>query len=134
MEGAMSSLYRTILISSSLAILAACAQGKPAERPPVAPAATVVGEPVNCISRLQVRDVKIRDDRTIDFIGSGGRVWRNTLASRCPGLTRNIAIAYKSSTSQICSVDVFYPVETLGGMHRGAGCHLGKFVPVELKK
>ena len=103
-------------------------------RPPVSPAATVVGEPQSCISRSQLRETRVRDDSTIDFIGSGERVWRNTLTSRCPGLRPNNGFAYQTSLSQLCSTDLIYVLETAGGLRRGAACGLGQFVPVKLEK
>jgi hypothetical protein len=103
-------------------------------RPPVAPAATIVGEPQSCVSRGQLRETRIRDDSTIDFFGSGGRVWRNTLSGSCPGLRPHNGFAYETSLSQLCSTDIIYVLETAGGLRRGAACGLGPFVPVKLAK
>jgi hypothetical protein len=114
--------------------LAACAPERPAERPPVSPAARVVGDPVSCIPLSQLRETRVRDDWTIDFIGAGDRVWRNTLTSRCPGLRINNAITYETSLTQLCSTDIVYVLETAGGLHRGPACGLGQFVPVELAR
>lgn len=114
--------------------LAACNQERPAERPAVSPAARVVGEPASCIPLSQFRETRVRDDWTIDFIGAGGKAWRNTLSSRCPGLKAQNAITYKTSLSQLCSTDIVYVLETAGGLHRGPACNLGPFVPVRLEK
>ncbi len=115
--------------------LAGCTQDKPAQRPAVAPAAKITGEPESCIQLNQFHDTKIRDDWTIDFIGSGDKVWRNTLTSRCPGLKSNDAITYETSLSKLCSTDIVYVLERMGGdLHRGAACGLGQFVPVKLEK
>lgn len=103
-------------------------------RPAVTPVATVVGKPQSCVPLAQLGETRIRDDWTIDFIGDG-RVWRNALTGRCPGLKSNQRISYETSLSQLCSTDIIYVLETAAGnLHRGAACGLGQFVPVKLAK
>lgn len=75
----------------------------------------------------------VRDDWTIDFV-VGSRVWRNTLPSRCPGLKVNRAFSYETSLSQLCSTDIIYVLENVGGLRRGAACGLNQFLPVTLAK
>lgn len=104
-----------------------------AVRPPVSPAATIVGEPQSCVSLAQLRETRVRDDSTIDFMGSGGRVWRNTLTHGCPGLRASSGIGYETSLGRLCSTDIVYVLETAGGLRRGAACGLGQFMPVKLE-
>jgi len=116
------------------AALTACNQAGPAEKPAVAPAARVVGEPQSCIQIAQIQTTRIRDDWTIDFIGNGDRVWRNTLPNRCSGLKSEDRFTYATSLSQLCSTDIIYVLHDYGGRpERGAGCGLGQFVPVTLE-
>jgi hypothetical protein len=128
------------LAAPSLAVaglaLASCMQERPAERPPVSPAATVAGEPENCVSLSSFNETRIRDDWTIDFIrGPGNRAWRNTLPNRCNGLKSADAFTYETSLTQLCSTDIIYVLDRIGGdLQRGAGCGLGEFVPVELER
>lgn len=115
--------------------LTACTQERPAERPPVSPAAEVIGEAQSCISIASISSTEIRDDYTIDFMGGGSRVWRNTLPNRCSGLKFEDAFTYSTSLSQLCSTDIIYVLRNVGGdLQRGPGCGLGKFVPVKLAK
>ena len=114
--------------------LAACAQERPANRPAVSPAAQVTGPAESCIPLAQIRETRVRDDWTIDFISGGGRAWRNTLTSRCSGLRAANAITYETSLSQLCDTEIVYVLETAGGLHRGPACSLGKFVPVRLER
>lgn len=115
--------------------LTACTQERPTERPAPEPPATVVGEAQSCIPLTQIRQTRVRNDWTIDFEGTGGRVWRNALTSRCPGLNINDAITYKTSLTQLCNTDIVYVLETIGGRpQRGAACNLGDFVPVKLER
>ncbi len=115
--------------------LAACTQERPSDRPSVAPAARIVGEAESCVPITMLRESKIRDDWTIDFIRSGNRAWRNTLPYRCSGLRSDDAFTYETSLTQLCSTDIIYPLRNIGGrLERGGGCGLGKFVPVELEK
>ena len=124
------------LMSLAAVVLPACTQqdadSAPASR---APAAKVVGDPVSCVSLNQIRSSRVHDDRTIDFEMTGGRVYRNTLPNRCPGLGAEESFTYETSLSQLCSVDIIYVLDRSGGgVRRGAGCGLGSFVPVELEK
>ena len=105
------------------------------DRPAPSPAAKPIGAPVSCIPLHQIRETRIRDDWTIDFVGNGNRVWRNALTSRCPGLRADNAITYETSLSQLCSVDIVYRLQTFAGApQRGPACSLGQFVPVRLEK
>lgn len=100
-----------------------------------APAATVAGPPESCINRSQVRNTVIRSDRVIDFEMQGGKIYRNTLRSSCPGLGFERAITYETSIDQLCRPQIVYALQTIGGvLQRGAGCSLGEFVPVEYVK
>jgi hypothetical protein len=120
----------------ALPLLAAgCAPAgeRPSDANPAAgaPAVTVVGEPQNCVNRNQVRQTVVRSDRVIDFEMNGGKVFRNTLDRNCPGLGMDRAITYETSIDQLCSVQIVYTLQNIGGRpQRGAGCALGKFVPV----
>lgn len=96
------------------------------------PAVTVVGEAQSCIPIAQLRQSRVRDDRTIDFEMVGDKVYRNILPSRCPRLGFEEAFTYATSLSQLCNTDIIYVLETTGGeLRRGAACGLGDFVPVE---
>jgi hypothetical protein len=115
--------------------LASCTQERPSDRPAVSPAAKIVGEAESCVQITQLRESRIRDDWTIDFIRSGNRAWRNTLPYRCNGLKSEDAFTYETSLTQLCSTDIIYVLQRVGGsLQRGPGCGLGKFVPVELEK
>lgn len=114
--------------------LVACNQEGPARTTAVAPAARVVGEAVSCVPLTAFDSTRIRDNRTIDFMRTGTKGWRNTLPYDCPGLRSADAFTYETSLSQLCSTDMIHVLEQAGGPHRGAACGLGKFVPVELSR
>lgn len=115
--------------------LAACAQGEARDTPPPSPAAEVAGQPQDCLPLNQFSNTRVRDDRTIDFIGSGRHVWRVTLPNRCSGLKAADSITYETSLSQLCRQDIVYPLNRFGNdFQRGAGCGLGPFVPVKLSQ
>lgn len=100
-----------------------------------APAVTVLGEGERCIMRDRVRQTQVRSDRVIDFEMNGGQVYRSTLPQRCPGLGMDRAITYETSINQLCTNQIVYSLENIGGVpRRGAGCNLGEFVPVEYVK
>lgn len=100
-----------------------------------APAVTVLGSAERCIMRDRVRQTLVRSDRVIDFEMQSGKVYRSILPNSCPGLSLDQAIAYETSINQLCSNQIIYSLENIGGVpRRGAGCSLGEFVPVEYVK
>jgi hypothetical protein len=100
-----------------------------------APPATATGPGENCINRSQVRNTVVRSDQVIDFEMQGGKVYRNTLRDRCPGLGWDRAITYETSIDQLCTPQIVFVLQNIGGnLQRGAGCSLGKFVPVKYEK
>ena len=128
--------------SLALAALPLLAIGcAPVERPTDAnpsagaPAITVLGEGQRCIMRDQVRQTVVRNDRVIDFEMHSGKVYRSTMTQRCPGLSFDRAITYETSINQLCTNQIVYALQNIGGVpQRGAGCTLGGFVPVEYVK
>ncbi|PLK23787.1 hypothetical protein C0V72_07790 [Porphyrobacter sp. TH134] len=71
----------------------------------------------------------------IDFEMAGGKVYRSTLPGRCIGLNFDRAITYETSIDQLCTQQIVYTLQNIGGVpQRGAGCALGEFVPVEYVK
>ncbi len=123
-------------------ILSACAAPDPATEAArtaaaiaAAPAATVTGPGERCINRSQLRNTVVRSERVIDFEMNGGKVYRNTLRQSCPGLNFDRAIAYETSIDQLCTQQIVYSLQNVGGVpRRGAGCSLGDFVPVDYVK
>ena len=119
MKNTLTILSAIGLISSGIAI-AYASENSPEFR--------TVGAPKNCVSTHQIRSTKIINDSTIDFKMAGGKTYRNSLPSSCPGLRRDDAFSYRTSTSQLCNVDIIRVVENFGGrLQEGAGCGLGKF-------
>jgi hypothetical protein len=117
-----------------LLALAACTQGETRETPAPSPAAQAIGEARDCLPLTQFSNTRIRDDRTIDFIGgAGNKVWRVTLPNRCSGLKAADTFSYETSLSQLCRQDIIYPLQQYGGgFQRMGGCGMGPFVPVKL--
>jgi len=123
------------------ALMLAAAACAPVERDPNAdpaadaPAVKVLGEGQTCINRTQIRQTQVRSDRVIDFEMRGGKVYRNILPQSCPGLRLERAFTYNTTIDQLCTPEIIYVLQNLGGVpQRGAGCGLGRFVPVEYVK
>ncbi len=128
------SVLRPLVPLAALPLVAACAAyEEDTDFVSDAPAARVVGEPVSCLNHSRIRSTQVHDDRTIDFVLTGGDIYRNTLPRRCPRLGFEQAISYDVRGGQLCSPDIIYVLDRIGGgVQRGAGCGLGDFVPVEL--
>ncbi|QOT72780.1 hypothetical protein H5V43_06620 [Sphingobium fuliginis] len=119
-------LIRQFALAAALACTAAPAlAGK-------APANLVpAGKPVDCVQLNAIRSTEVRDDRTIDFIMNGNKVYRNILPMSCPSLGFERRFLYKTSLSQLCSVDIITVLYQTGGLQRGPSCGLGKFQPMQ---
>lgn len=120
----------SLIILTTLAAMTGGASGLSAKKEPTQVRA--VGEPVNCVSLNRIRSTDVIDDSTIDFKMAGGKTYRNSLPYSCPGLKFEDRFSYKTSISQLCSVDIIRVLNNYGGhLSEGAGCGLGKFQPVE---
>jgi hypothetical protein len=121
---------RLLIAASSLLFLAAPGTASQDHKDKI-PAATPAGKPVDCLRLIDIRETKVRDDSTIDFITRGNKVYRNTLNGSCPQLGFEKRFSYKTSLNQLCSVDLI-TVLVSPGLSQGASCGLGKFQPVTL--
>ena len=129
---------RITILASALA-LAGCAAGANEPAPDAealtrnVPAARVTGEPQSCIRLVEVTNSEVRNDYTIDFErGPGDDIYRAVLDNGCPGLSSADAFTYDTSLSQLCTTDIIYPLHQGGGLNRGPGCGISRFIPMEL--
>ena len=125
-------LHLGFLIALPLA-LGACAEttannSGTASGPQSTPAKTGGGQPqtTDCINLISLDHTEVVNDQTILFYMVGGKVWKNTLPYKCPGLGFEGAFGYETAIDQLCSVDTITVLDTDGGMP-GATCGLGKF-------
>lgn len=120
-----------ILLAVSALVFAA-APGTAGQHHAGVPAATPVGDPVNCVRLNQILRTAVRDGGTIDFIMRNGRVYRNQLdGGACPSLSSEKRFLYKTSSGDLCSYDTITVLRD-PGLTRGATCGLGPFQPVKL--
>jgi hypothetical protein len=97
------------------------------------PDAVPDGKPVSCVQTTNIRSTSVHGDSVIDFHMLGGKVYRNTLPMSCPSLGFEERFLYRTSTSQLCSVDIITVLQS-PGLSQGASCGLGQFQPVKLTK
>ena len=117
------------------ALLSLIATGPVFARPTPVPEATPTGKAVDCIAISQIQESRVRSDSIIDFRVSGKKWYRNTLPNSCPSLGFEQRFSYRTSTSQLYSVDTIAVLQNYGsGIQEGARCGLGKFQPVEILK
>lgn len=103
------------------------------ERESKAPEARSIGEPRSCIMLRNIRQTKVHDDYTIDFEMRGGKIYRNDLPRRCPGLAFEESFSYATSINQLCSVDIITVLNRGGvGLQPRASCGLGRFQEIKL--
>ncbi|KQM97047.1 hypothetical protein ASE85_15985 [Sphingobium sp. Leaf26] len=124
----MSVRFAKFILCAALTSIALPALAK--EKPdPYVPAS---GAALDCVQIRSIRSTNVRDDRTIDFIMNGNKVYRNSLPNSCPSLGFEKRFLYKTSLSQLCSVDIITVLWNAGpGLQPGASCGLGKFQPME---
>jgi len=124
-------MRKMLLIIPAIALLSAGGAFALADKTAPEPV-RAVGEPKSCVTISQIRSTKVIDSRNIDFRIAGGKTYRNTLPQSCPGLTFEDRFSYRTSLSQLCSVDIVRVLHDQGGsLYEGAGCGLGKFQMVE---
>ncbi|HKY83077.1 MAG TPA: hypothetical protein VJM09_16595 [Sphingobium sp.] len=88
------------------------------------------GKAIDCVQIRSIRNTEVRNDRTIDFIMNGNKIYRNMLPNSCPSLGFERRFMYKTSLSQLCSVDIITVLYDSPTLMRGASCGLGKFQPM----
>lgn len=85
----------------------------------------------HCVRISEIEKIDIVDSETLIFRLRRGKVYRNDLPHRCPGLRPNDTLMYRSSVGRLCSVDVVTVLEDWGfGYAPGASCGLGMFEPI----
>ena len=119
------------MLLTALAFTALAAPGMARDRTEI-PAATETGKPESCIPLSQISETRVHGDRTIDFIMTGRRTYRNTLPYACPSLGFEEKFTYETSISQLCSTDTITVLYSSPALSRGATCGLGQFQPVTL--
>lgn len=91
-----------------------------------------IGEAQTCISRSRIRSTDVIDDQTIDFEMINGDIYRNKLPNKCSGLAFEEAFSYRTSTNQLCNVDIIRVLDNIAGrIDPGIACGLGKFQPIK---
>jgi hypothetical protein len=130
----------SIAVAAGLVMLSSCTTDNSHRAPdadapasaPSSPVKTATGKPASgrsCVQLSQIRETRVVDDRTIDFILRDRTVLRNTLPYACPNLGFERAFSYATSLSELCSVDIISVINNGGGPRIGASCGLGTFIP-----
>lgn len=84
-----------------------------------------------CISLTRLASTDVVDDRNILFHMRDGRIYRNKLAHRCPGLRFEETFMYRTSLGRLCDLDRITILHDVGfGFTHGPSCGLGEFYPV----
>jgi hypothetical protein len=120
------------MILTALALVVAATPGGARDRNRI-PEATPDGKPENCIRTISIRQTFVRSDSVIDFDMGGGKIYRNTLPYACPELGFEEKFLYKTSTSELCSVDTITVLHD-PQLGQGPTYGLGPFQPVKLVK
>jgi hypothetical protein len=75
-----------------------------------------------CLDATRIDHTSMPDDQTILFYMRGGKIWKNTLKTACPGLHAEHAFAQVIRGSEICSNRQMIQV-----INRETPCALGAF-------
>ncbi|GAB4149804.1 MAG: hypothetical protein Tsb0016_21270 [Sphingomonadales bacterium] len=89
-----------------------------------------IGEKVNCVDIIRIRNTRVVDDRTILFFMRGNAVYKNSLPNACPGLGFEKTFTYSTSLSRLCNTDIITVLYTTP-VQRGASCGLGMFERID---
>ncbi len=103
------------------------------------------GKVQRCLSDHEYRNFRVLDDKRMIFEGRRGKLWINTLRSRCPDLRHGTVLRVRSYSpmGRICALDTFavddwftwpwyrrWPWHWGTAWSSGATCMLGNFQPV----
>jgi hypothetical protein len=126
-------MKKLILGLATLAIATTAGAFGPAERRAKQLAAyEPAGKAVSCIDIRSIDSTQVLSNTVIDFKMRGGKVYRNTLSYSCPGLSFEDSFSYRTSSSQLCSVDIIRVLQSTGShLQEGAACGLGTFQPMQ---
>ena len=125
----MNAPFSAPLATLALGVALACAVA-PAAAKPKPDNLVPSGKAVSCVNLSSIRNTEVRDDRTIDFIMNGRKIYRNRMEHSCPGLGSEKRFLYKTSLSQLCSVDIITVLYSSPNLNPGASCGLGMFQPM----
>jgi len=133
MEEAM---HRIVLVSIAGLAAVACSAEHPAgptaaEQAGLAQALAgrTAGPAVSCVSQRDIGGNESFGEGTILFHGrTGGTVYVNQPAGGCPLLTRNRAITYRTTSSQLCRGEIVTVLDPVSHVEFGS-CALGDFTP-----
>ncbi len=127
-----------IMLLAGLALLAACAPASPPAAAAPAPGRVDVatfkatGAPRRCIPLRNTQLTGAGDNHAMARSGAN-RWWRNELRTRCPAMSRNHTIVLRTTTGQMCDMDMFEIIDPVSRMSFGS-CSLGMFTPVEVPR
>lgn len=85
------------------------------------------GKPQDCITRERMGEMR-SFPKTLLFVESRKRVWRNDTVGTCAGLKNDDLVVISSIGSRMCRGDIVHTRQRLGGGLTGS-CALGQFVP-----
>jgi hypothetical protein len=119
-------MVRPLALASVALFAAGCTTAAPPELAELKP----IGPAQMCLQLQNIRNTRVLDDQTIDFIMRNGDVFRNRLPNSCPQLGFQQSFTYATSITQLCSVDIITVlIQGQPGL-RGASCGLGPFTPI----
>jgi hypothetical protein len=99
----------------------------------VEPAATNPDKP--CLQLIAIDGINIIDNRHLGFRLRNGDYYLNQLPQSCPWLVRNRAIMYSTPITRLCSRDIIYVLDNVGGGFQQMGsCGLGTFRSVSAEE
>ena len=88
-------------------------------------------EPIRCVKIDRIENVDVIDNENVVFQIGINDYYLNTLPYACNGLRLNESIMYRTSTNELCDIDVITILDKIGpGFQAGPSCGLGKFKPI----
>jgi len=88
-------------------------------------------EPIRCVKIDRIQNVDVINNENVVFQIGINDYYLNTLPYACNGLRLNQSIMYRTSTNELCDIDVITVLDKIGpGYQAGPSCGLGKFKPI----
>lgn len=85
-----------------------------------------------CIPIRSIKQTKVLDDQSVLFYTNGNKNYLNRLPHSCGGLQMADSFMYRTSQSQLCSVDIITVLNRMGSNFMpGPSCGLGLFEEID---
>ena len=121
-----------LVAASTLALAAAYAADAPKPDAPELANYTRTGKYQTCLTNHAIRQIRILNNHQILF-EMNGRDRYLAEPEHCPGLSKNLALAYDATIDQFCNTTIIHLLDTSSPVSQRGTCGIERFEKLEKK-